>query len=133
MMAPQESALQGENGTRGLLTQPGILSNIERVGMGWKNMEKRPEAFLKYRWVFMSNMGTLLTITNRFQKTMSQFVGVGSKRVQKGKIWLLSLSQVSWFDRGRARHPRPCLRPASSPSRHNPEPFQVLLQAGIKT
>lgn len=51
-----------------------------------KQIQKRPAAFLKYRWGFMATLGTRLTITNRFHKTMSQFIEVGSNRVQKGKI-----------------------------------------------
>lgn len=37
-------------------------------------MQGRPEASQKCRWRFMSNMGTRSTITNRFQKTTSQFI-----------------------------------------------------------
>ena len=50
-----------------------------------KQTQKRPVAFPKHRWGFMSNMGTRLTITNRFQKTMSQFIGVVQAEFKKEK------------------------------------------------
>lgn len=37
--------------------------------MGRENRCRKSAAFLKYKWVFMSNMGKTLTITNRFHET----------------------------------------------------------------
>ena len=37
--------------------------------MGRENRCRKSAAFLKYRWVIMSSMGKMLTITNRFHKT----------------------------------------------------------------
>ena len=81
-----EPAVQRQRGTSAPPTQPWSFIKQERAeNREEKRTQKRPAAFPKYRWGFMSNMGTRLTITNRFQKTMSQFIGVGSNRVQKRK------------------------------------------------
>lgn len=113
------------NGDQETLTVVSSDRREQRVGRK-KQIQNRPGAFPKYRWGFMSTLGTRLTITNRFHKTMSQFIEVGSNRVQKGNIWLLSLSQVSWLRRGGRSTPDP-IHPGPPPNRHTPFPAQVLL------
>lgn len=87
------SPLSGREENQGVLEPPRV-QNRTSVREGEKKQRRgRPVAFHKCRRGFTSNSGTRSTITNRFQKTMSQFIGSEFERSSKRKI-LIAFSEL---------------------------------------
>lgn len=88
--------LQGETKREsGALDTAWSLIKHRRGKWGRGDAEGTSRYLEKCRWVFMSDMGTRLKITNRFQKAMSHFTGKGFE--QSSKRNSLSLSWIPSF------------------------------------
>ena len=106
----QESMLYREKREEGAPNAAWVLSNMGEGGEwgGKTDVESQQiswntNGFLCLIW------GKRWQLQTDFMK-LSWFIGVGSNRVLKGKIWLLSLSLVSWsIQQGQEKHSRPCL------------------------
>lgn len=121
-----KSAMQREKGTRGSLTQTGILSNrgeTEEQGGKTYSRDQQPSQNIDVPLCLMWEQGWQLQISENHEPVYRH----GFKQSSKRKNLIAFPESGIWFSGGQETHSTPCLTSAPSIGRHNPEPFQVLL------